>query len=144
MLDDRIHQAAVVTERVRPAHRGENPIAGVLERQVEVRRETAAACGDELDDLRRAVHRLERTYPEREVDPGGVERVYQVQQRSGRGKIATVRSEVHAGQDDFLETRGGDTLDFLDHRVERHAAAPPPSCRNEAVRTALLTAGLYP
>ena len=40
----RIDEATVIRERVGPAHRGEHPVARVLERQVEVRRETAGAA----------------------------------------------------------------------------------------------------
>ena len=65
-VDDRRRRAArYVGERVRPAHHAEHPIARVLQRQVEMRREAAAARGHEVDDRRRAVHRLERADAER-------------------------------------------------------------------------------
>ena len=56
---DALDQPAVGVERVRPAHLPQHPIAGVLQRQVEVRRQPSAARGDEIDDGRRAIHRLQ-------------------------------------------------------------------------------------
>jgi hypothetical protein len=53
-----LDQLAVVAECVRALHAREHCVAAVLERQVEMRRE-AAAAGDEIDDFSRAIHRLE-------------------------------------------------------------------------------------
>ena len=63
---DVVHERRVVRDRVRPAHRRQHPVARVLQRQMKVRRE-AAGRGDEIDDLARAVHRLERADAEQDA-----------------------------------------------------------------------------
>ena len=93
----------------------EHPIARVLQRQMEVRREAAAAAGDQLDDLRRAVHRLERADPERHVGARDVEaRAAASTSDAARLEVAPVRAQVHAGQRDLLEAGGRDPLDLAD------------------------------
>ena len=62
--------AAVVIDRVRTPIARQHPVARVLKRQMKVRRK-ASGSGDEIDDLGRAVHRLERADPkERSVRHG--------------------------------------------------------------------------
>ena len=80
-VDDAVNQPAIRLERIRPAHPFEQWITAMLERQVEVRRETAITGGDECDDVRRAVHRLERADPKGHVCRRGVERAQQIEQR---------------------------------------------------------------
>jgi hypothetical protein len=52
----------------------------MLQRQVEVRKEPPARR-DEVDDLRRAIHRLERADPERHVAIHVLERPQQIDER---------------------------------------------------------------
>ena len=113
----RVDQAAIVAERIRPAHQREHPIARVLQRQVEMRREAAAARGDEIDDLRRAIHRLERADPERHVGRRRSRaRAAVDSERARRRQVAPVRAEVDAGQRDLLEAGGRDALDLAKRR----------------------------
>ena len=133
--------AAVVVERVRPAHRGEHAIARVLQRQMEVRQEPAAAR-DEIDDRRRAVHRFERADAERDVAGHRVERAQQVSERRRGRQVAAVRAEVDAGDGDFLEPGGGDACDLADEIRDRQAPRRAARGRNDAIGAALLAAGL--
>src|SRR5262245_6506820 len=63
-------------------------------------------------------------------------------QRTRRIQIASVGPEVDAGQRDFLETGGGDTLDLAEQVVDRDAARPSAGRGNDAVRARLGAAGL--
>src|SRR5688572_25343940 len=51
-------EAGIERCRVRPPHRPKYLVRPMLQRQVEVRRQSGRR-GDEIDDLRRAIHRLE-------------------------------------------------------------------------------------
>ena len=64
-----IDERGVLLDRVRPAHRRQHAVARVLQRQMEVRGERGRAR-DEIDDLARAVHRLERADAEENVTLG--------------------------------------------------------------------------
>ena len=55
---DVAHERRIVIDRVRPAHRGQHACTRVLQRQVEMRREPVGRR-DEIDELARAIHRLE-------------------------------------------------------------------------------------
>ena len=106
---DGVDERPVGGQRVRTPHGGEQAIARVLQRQMKVWRHPSAAAGDEIDDLRRAVHRLERADPECDVEIGGEERPQQLDQRRVRVQIAAVRTEMDAGEGDLLETGFSDS-----------------------------------
>ena len=68
-----------------------------------------ARRGDEIDDLPRAVHRLERADAEQHIRcPGRASATEQLEQRRTRGEVAAVGAQVHAGQRDLLESGRGD------------------------------------
>src|SRR4030095_8224439 len=52
-------------------------------------------------------------------------------------------AEVHAGQRNFAEARPSDSPDVANHLRQGEAAARPARGRDDAVRTALLAAGLH-
>ena len=54
-----IDERRVLIDRVRPAHGRQNAVARVLQRQMKVRGERFTRR-DEIDDVQRAIHRLER------------------------------------------------------------------------------------
>ena len=56
---DVVDEGRVLLDRVGPPHRREYAIAGVLEREMKMRRKPIGRR-DEVDDRARAVHRLER------------------------------------------------------------------------------------
>ena len=118
----------------------------MLQRQVKVRRE-AARRRNEIHDLARAVHRLERRNAE--DDALGVRRgapfmktAQQIDERGARLEIASVRSEVDAGQRDFLEARRHRAVDVAQHLVRRGAPRRAARRRDDAIRARLGAAGL--
>ncbi len=125
--ENRGHGPAVVRRRIGTTHPLEHAIAGMLEGQVEVRGESPAARGDQLDDLHSAVHRLERTDPEHQIAAGVLKGAKEVEQGDRRLEIPAVGSQVHACQGDFAETSAGNTPHLADGRVDRHAAARAPA-----------------
>ena len=91
---------------------------------MKVRRE-AAGRRDEIDDRRRAVHRLERADAEQNVRGRPSARTPTLSRRrtsrattTGR-QIAAVGAEVDAGQRDLLEAGRRDPLDLGQDFVER-------------------------
>jgi len=64
---DSVHEGGILSDGVRPSHGREHPIAGVLQRKMKVRRETGGGR-DQIDDLGRAVHGLERADPKQHSD----------------------------------------------------------------------------
>ncbi len=72
---DAVHEGGVLRDRVRPAHRRQQAIARVLQRQMEMARK-AVARRDEIDDVGRAVHRLERADAEERLRPARRQRVF--------------------------------------------------------------------
>src|SRR5262249_37717627 len=83
---------------VRTTHRREHPVARVLKRKMKMRR-VALRRSDEVDDLPRAVHRLERR--DAEEDPWRVASLPTIQsaqqrdQRPSRSQGATIRAQLH-------------------------------------------------
>ena len=114
-----VHRSAEALERVGTAHRRQHPVAGVLQRQVEVRQE-ARGRRDSVEDLLAAVHRLERTEAERDIGScrRRVDRREQVEQRPRGPEVAAVGAQVNPGDPQFLEAGRG-----------RHAARRPPPRR---------------
>ena len=90
---------------------------------MEVRREPSTAARDEIDDLRRAVHRFERADAERHVAADRQQRAQQIRERRRTREIATVGSEVDAGDRDSLNPALRDALHVRDHVGDRQAAA---------------------
>ena len=145
---DVVDERRVVLDRVRPAHRREHPVARVLQRQDESAARSSRR-GDEIDDLARAVHRLERADAEQdaarpEVGRYDVERLQQLDERRRRRQVAAVRAEVNAGQRDLLETgrrdRGRPAPSTSSSGTLRGASARR---RDDAVGARLGAAGLH-
>ena len=115
----------------------------MLQRQVEVRREPAAARGDERDDLGRAVHRLERADAERDVGVDRVERAQQRQQRataaSGRGRTNPRCTPVSVIS---LKPAAATRATSRTTPSDRQAAAGAARRRDDAVGAPLFAAGL--
>src|SRR5262245_64514379 len=108
-----------------------------------MRREPAAASRDQIDDFRRAVHRLERADPEHEDVRAALERPEQGNERDGRLQVAAVGSEMDTCQGNLAEARRGDASDFANHVWQGKAPAGPARRWNDAIRTALLAARLH-
>ena len=66
-----------------------------------------------------------------------------VSRSTGSAEIAAVRSEVDAGQRDFLEPGGRDAIDFGEDGVDRPAARGASRGRDDAVRALLVAARLH-
>ena len=111
---------------------------------MEMRREPAAARGDEIDDVRRAVHRLERADAERDVEGGRLEPLQQVEQRRRRRRVAAVRPEMDAGERDLLEAGRRGPGGIANDDVRRQAPAGTAGRRDDAVAASLVAAGLHP
>ena len=109
--------AAYCVDRVRPSHRREHPVARVLQRQMKMRRETGRRR-DQIDDLGRAVHRLERADAKQQLRQlTGSSASQQVRPaKTRRRQIAAVRAEMHARERDFLEAGRRDPIDLADAR----------------------------
>ena len=111
---------------------------------MKVRRDAAAAGGDDVDDVGRAIHRLERADSERHVDRRQGQRPHERQERTRRLQIAPVRTELDAGDRDFLEARRRDPLDFAKNLLNGHTSAGASRRRDNAVTAVLVAAGLHP
>ena len=106
-------------------------------------RNEPAAAGHEIDDRRRAIHRLQRAEPKtvRHVLP--VERLKQVGER-GRGlEVAPERAEVHARQDHLLEAPVRSGLDATQHLGNGPTAPSSSRARDDAVGAPFVAAGLH-
>src|SRR5436190_22659795 len=79
----------------------------MLQREVEMRRESAAARRNEIDDGWRAVHRLERADSKNDVCIEAMECLQQIQECHRRRQVASVRAEMHTGEYDLLESSRG-------------------------------------
>src|SRR5262249_39650011 len=66
----------------------------------------------------------------------------QLDQRRLRIEVAAVRAEMHTGDRDLLEPRGGDARDFVLNGSDRDAAGRASRRRDDAVGARLCTAGL--
>ena len=142
-FDQGVSQPLVEIETVGPPHSPEHGIARVLQWQVEMRSEPASAAGDELDNLGRAIHRLEGTDPEREVLVQLGQRAQQVDQSDARLEITAVGSQVNAGERDLEKAGGCDSPDLAKQVRDVHAAPCPTRCRDDAVAAVLFTPRLH-
>jgi len=97
-----LHERGVLRDGVRPPHGREHSIAGVLQGKMKMRRETIGPR-HEIDELGRAVHRLERA--DAKQDAHFRQGVQQLDERGSRREVATIGAKVHARDGDFLETR---------------------------------------
>src|SRR5262245_8530784 len=95
----------------------------MLERKVKVRSESVAASNDDVEHLRRAVHRLERADSKHQIGIDAGEHAEQVNQAQRRRQVATVRSEMDAREDDLFEARGSGSC-HLAHDVGCWQTAP--------------------
>ena len=149
---DVVDERGEVLDRVRPPHRRQDAVARVLQRQMKMRRE-AIGCGNQIHDLSRAVHRLERGDAEEQarsaeaVDATG---------RVGRPARAAVRSATSAGSRSrpyeprwtpvsaiSLKPAAVTRSTSPKNRVDAHASRCPPRRRDDAVRAGLGAAGLH-
>jgi hypothetical protein len=136
-----IDKGRVGLERVRPAHGRKNPIAGVLERQMEMRGKPTRPA-DELDNLRGAVHWFKRANPESHVTGMSFKRPQQPSQVLMCRKVSSVRPQMHTGERNLLETGTDDAIDLLRDRVEWPTASRTAGAWNDAIRTGLVAARL--
>ena len=120
----------------------EHPIAGVLQRQMEVRREPAAARRHEIDDRRGAVHRLERADSEDDVGVGP-HRVREANRRASARARSRPDPEVDPGEGDFPESGGGDPCDLSDDLPTGRLRPGATRKRDDAIGAVLLAAGLH-
>src|SRR5258707_3024211 len=149
---DIIDERRVVLDRVRPAHAREDAVARMLQRQVKMRRE-AIGGRDEIHDLARTVHRLERGDAKQNVGWGlekrratyavCVERPEQLVEGRARFEIGAVRAEMDARERDLLESCRDNAIDFSEKIRDRHAARPAARRRDDAVGTRFGAAGLH-
>ena len=81
---------------------------GMLQRQMEVRREpaTAAATRSTISGVQSIGSSELMRNVTSAVEP--IERAQQLDERGATAQVASERSKVHAGQRDLLESRGGD------------------------------------
>src|SRR5436190_10876347 len=105
-------------------------------------RHEAAAARDEIDDLVRAIHRLERADAVADIALDCLESAQQLEQGGARGEIAAERAEMDPGDRDFLEPCLGDAAHVGDERLDRQAARGAACLRNDAERARLFAAGL--
>src|SRR5690242_16577090 len=108
---------------------------------MKVRSESRRVC-DKLDDLRRAVHRLQRADPkEHLVGPGGKNGHERLQR--ALAAIASVRTEVDAGDRNLLVASGDGTFDIANHILEQTGAADTSGFRDDAVAAVFVASSLH-
>ena len=106
-------------------------------------RREAGRSRHEIDNLVRAIHRLERADTKAHLRRVPFDCLEQVQKRRPVGQIAAVRAQMHAGDGDLPIAGIPDAVDLRQHIVQRPAAARPTRGRNDAVRARLIAAGLH-
>ena len=98
--------------------------------------------GDQLDDRRRAVHRLERAHAEKHVIVNVGQGREKLEKARGRRQIAAIRAEVHAGNRDLPEPGRDGPLDLVEDACQRRAPPAAARRRDDAVAARLVAAGL--
>ena len=73
----------------------------MLQRQMEMRRQSRRR-GNQIDDLRRAVHRLERADPKQHVGVATRQHAHERRQSDAVVEIAAVRAEMNTRDRDLL------------------------------------------
>jgi hypothetical protein len=108
---DPVDEVPVRRRGVRPSHSTQHIVGAVLEWQVKMRRETRR-LGNEIDDVLRAIHRLQRTDAEQHICVPFSEMAHERRQRGAIVKISAVRAEMNARDDDFFIARRDDVREL--------------------------------
>src|SRR5262245_45765538 len=117
-MPDALDEMAIAGCRIRSPHRTQHLVGTVLKGKVKMRRK-AARGRDELDDLRGAIHRFQRTDPEQVVLFPRRERANERRQRRTRLEIASVRAQVYAGNGYLAIARGYRAIDVAQYVGDR-------------------------
>src|SRR5262245_43614516 len=122
-------------------HLFQDVVRPVLQRQVEMRRQPRRRR-DEIDDLHRAVHRLERTDSEEHIGVPLCEYAHERGEGCRLVEIASVRSEVYTGNRDFAIAGGNGILDLADDCTQGTRSPSAPGGGDDAVAALLVAASL--
>src|SRR6266852_2153858 len=138
-LANQFNARGVVCGAVPAVHRRQDAIRTGLERNVEVVRD-AIGGGKRLDQVARNVHRFDRTDAQSQERSFVEDSAEEISEFDAGTEIEAIAAQIDAAENDFVDARGAEAIDFTKNSFGREATAASAHKGDDAIGAAMIAA----